>query len=54
MSRNKVPASVPTAPYTVTEGVFRVAASTEYYTYEWENNKRGLSKMTYNLGICLE
>ena len=31
MSRNKVPASVPTAPYTVTEGVFRVAASTEYY-----------------------
>ena len=33
MSRNEVPASVPTAPYTVTEGVFRVAASTEYYSW---------------------
>ena len=33
MTRNKVPASSPTAPCKVTEGVFRVAASTEYYRY---------------------
>ena len=31
MSRNEGPAPVPTVPYTVTEGVFRVAATTEYY-----------------------
>ena len=31
MSRNKGPASVPTAPYTVTEGLFQLAATTEYY-----------------------
>ena len=31
MSRNEGPASVPTAPYTVTEGVFQLAATTEYY-----------------------
>ena len=31
MSRKEGPASVPTAPYTLTEGLFQLAATTEYY-----------------------
>ena len=40
MSRNEGPASVPTAPYTVTEGVFQLAATTEYYKNEIKSEQK--------------